>query len=138
MMRKQWVDIIVLLTFFTSDTNPLMDPTMEGAPFVQTPTHSFYNNSFSSKYLSIKNILTNHSLSFLQRKNCSDIFSLLTNWIKAISLAFSLMSVDLSTCIINILLCCTKIITVSCISADISQILLQMVSFDKEICSIFS
>ena len=39
--EKQWVDKIALSIFFTSDTNPLIDPTMEGASSVQTPTHYF-------------------------------------------------------------------------------------------------
>ena len=55
--------MIALLTFFTSDTNPLIDPAMEGASSVQTPTHSFHDNPFSSKYLHkvSKNILTTRS-----------------------------------------------------------------------------
>ena len=46
--------MISLLTFFTNDANPLIDPIVDGAPSVHSPTHSFHVNSFSSSPVALQ------------------------------------------------------------------------------------
>ena len=46
---KKAVSYNILFCFFTKDVRPFMQPTIDGAPYVQIPTHDVYDICYLDK-----------------------------------------------------------------------------------------